>query len=152
LLIYSNLTRARLSNLKINDMITFFTIKLLLITAIFAKAWLDVEGNKNQLDHIITPLYEVSLIFVSVIMHYFYYASPILAEGYMVIPAYILLRYAFFDYFWNRIAGVDKYHLDSDDNTWLDRPKIWMRKIERNARIPVLSVSRFVAGFFGLLI
>lgn len=133
-------------------MTIFIITKLLLITAIFSKAWLDVKGNKSQLDHVITPLYEVSLIFVAIIMHYFYYASPILSEGYMVIPAYILLRYAFFDYFWNRIAGVDKYHLDSDDNTWLDRPKIWMRKIERNKRIPILSASRFVAGVVGLLI
>jgi hypothetical protein len=130
-------------------MITFFTIKLLLITAIFAKAWLDVEGNKNQLDHIITPLYEVSLIFVAVIMHYFYYASPILAEGYMVIPAYILLRYAFFDMLYNKIAGHNWDYLGS--NNWEDKVKVWMRNIERNKRIPILSASRFMAGFFGIL-
>jgi len=130
-------------------MITFFTIKLLLITAIFAKAWLDVEGNKNQLDHIITPLYEVSLIFVAVIMHYFYYASPILAEGYMVIPAYILLRHAFFDLFYNKLAGHNWDYLGS--NNWEDKVKRWMLNIERNKRIPILLASRFVAGFFGIL-
>lgn len=132
-------------------MTIFLITKLLLLTAIFSKAWLDAKGNKTQKDHIITGLFEASLILASVIMHYFYYASPIIAEGYMIIPAYILLRYAFFDYFWNRLAGLDKYHLDSDGNTWLDRPKIWMRKIERDKRIPILSASRFVAGVLGVI-
>lgn len=132
-------------------MITFFTIKILLITAIFAKAWLDVKGNKTQKDHIITGLFEASLIIVVVLLYYYDYTSPIHPEGYMIIPAYLLMRYAFFDMFWNRLRGVDKYHLDSDNNNWLDKPKIWMRKIELEKRIPLLSASRFLAGFFGII-
>jgi hypothetical protein len=130
-------------------MILFLITKILILTAIFSKAWLDVKGNKNQLDHVVTCLFEASLIFIVVILYYYDYASPIHAKGYMIIPSYLLIRYAFFDMFWNRLAVVRKYHLGS--NNWLDRVKKWMLKIELKHRFPLLTISRFVAGFFGLL-
>lgn len=133
-------------------MVIFFVIKIFFIVAIFSKAWLDVKGNKNQLDHIITASFEASILFVVILVHYWGYYSPIMTTGAWALLSYILLRYGLFDIFYNKLAHQDGDYLDTDDNNWLDRPKIWMRKMEKEKRLPLLSASRFLSICMGLLI
>ena len=134
------------------DFLIFIGLKLLLIAVIFSKAWHDVKGNKTQFDHIITVLPEFMMIALPIYFSYFNYNSPVLQDVWMLLPSYILLRHAFFDSFWNRLRGMSKYHLDSDDNNILDRPKKWMLKVETKYKFPLLTLSRFVAGFLGVMI
>ena len=132
------------------DFLIFIGLKLLLIAVIFSKAWHDVKGNKTQLDHIITVLPEFMMIALPIYFSYFNYNSPVLQDVWMILPSYILLRHAFFDAFYNKLAGHNWDYLGS--NNWEDKVKKWMLKIETKYKFPLLTMSRFVAGFLGAMI
>lgn len=134
------------------EFIWFIALKLLFVLAMFSKAWLDVKGNKTNKDHIITGVFEASLVIAAVCYYYIGYNSPVIDEMYMAIPSYLLLRHGLFDMIRNKIAGTkSRYMLGS--NNWLDIGfKRWLYKIEINKKIPVLTISRFVSTFFGFLI
>ena len=131
------------------NFLIFIGLKLLLIAVIFSKAWHDVKGNKTQLDHIVTVLPEFIMVTLPIYFSYFNYNSPVSQDVWMLLPSYILLRHAFFDIFYNKLAGNNWDYLGS--NNWEDKIKRWMLKIEKEYRFPLLTMSRFVAGFFGLL-
>ena len=132
------------------DFLMFVGLKLLLIAVIFSKAWHDVKGNKTQLDHIITVLPEFMMIVLPIYFSYFNYNSPALQDVWMLLPAYILLRHAFFDVFRNKIVGHNWDYLGS--NNWEDKVKRWMLEIETKHKFPLLTLSRFVTGFLGVMI
>lgn len=132
------------------DFLVFIGLKILLIAVIFSKAWHDVKGNKSQFDHIITVLPEFMMIVLPIYFSYFNYNSPVLQDVWMLLPAYILLRHAFFDNFYNKLSGQSWDYLGS--NNWEDKAKRWLLHVEKQYRVPLLSGSRFIAGFFGLLI
>ena len=132
-------------------MVSFLIIKLLFIVAIFSKAWLDAKGNKNQLDHIITGMYETVLIIAMVIIYYYGYQSNHGLGGYTIIISYICLRYAIFDNIYAELANHPNDGLDTDNNNILDRPKLWLRDISDKSKLPLLITSRVVALFIGLI-
>ena len=132
------------------DFLIFIGLKVLLISVIFSKSWHDVRDNKTQLDHIITTLPEFMMIALPVYFSYFNYNSPVIQDVWMLLPSYILLRHALFDVFYNKLAGHNWDYLGS--NNWEDKIKNWMLDIEKNQRIPLLTFSRFVAGFLGVMI
>jgi len=132
------------------DFLIFIGLKILLIAVIFSKAWHDVKGNKTQLDHIVTVLPEFMMIALPIYFSYFNYNSPVLQDVWMILPSYILLRHAFFDMFYNKLAGNNWDYLGS--NNWEDRVKKWMLKIETKHKFPLLTLSRFVTGFLGVMI
>lgn len=131
-------------------MITFFVIKALFILAIFSKAWLDVKGNKNQLDHIITGLFEASLVIVAFLLIYFEYWSLINTGAFGLVGSYLCLRFWLFDLFRNKIAKQPDNHFGT--NNWLDLQKKKLYDWGMKKRFPVLSISQFFIGVIGLII
>lgn len=132
------------------DFLLFIGLKLLLIAVVFSKAWHDVKGNKTQFDHIVTVLPEFMMIALPIYFSYFSYNSPVIQDVWMLLPSYILLRHAFFDVFHNKLAGQSWDYLGN--NNWEDKIKRRMLRIEKENKFPLLTLSRFVAGFLGIMV
>lgn len=131
---------------------TFILLKIFFIAAIFSKAWLDVKCNKNQVDHIVTAVFEAVLV-LAVYMAIEYQIVFISGSNFAgTVLSYILLRAGLFDLIRNKLSGMPAYHFGS--NNWLDLKKeeLYNWGMNRKRPIPVYQLLEGLALFFGIFL